>query len=136
MAVSKAEVMLAGSNLFLGSEIASINTNFDKENANPFLGKDLDASEIAENSNPSKVFGNPKSKNGIINIVKNNEIKPKLNQAFTALSNYIKNINSRVTDYDIAVKTVNRYLPSQGELISIIESNPRIMSILEKEGLV
>lgn len=120
--------------------------NFNSANINPFIKEQIQQSNNGKNNvrNNSSfgLFGN-----GIIKeetkTAQKNEL-PTENKAvgIGILSNYFKNIiptfkevNSKVNDYDNAVNTALKYLPSKGELEIIVASNPRIKAILNEAGL-
>lgn len=119
-----------------------------KLQSNPFVtGNDSVSAEsytIKNNNSGALLFGND-----VIKDEKPKEEKPasELPQntktsGFSALSNYFKNIiptfktaGAKVNEYDAAINNALKYLPSSGDMQILVESNPRITSILTEAGL-
>lgn len=118
-----------------------------KLQSNPFVtGNDSVSSEsynIQNNNSRQLLFGNEVIKEEQPREEKTSELPQNTKTSgFSALSNYFKNIiptfktaGAKVNEYDAAINNALKYLPSSGDMQILVESNPRITSILTEAGL-
>ena len=119
--------------------------SFNTSKINPFSADSKDTATVKSQYGSAAqnfLFGN-----GIVKEQKTKTISSELPQntnvgAFSALSNYFKNIvptfktaGNKVNEYDAAINNALKYLPSSGDMQILVETNPRIAAILQENNL-
>lgn len=118
-----------------------------KIQSNPFVASNeqasADSNNIINNNSHTFLFGSEIVKDEKPKEVKNSALpQDTKTSSFEVLSNYFKNIiptfktaGAKVNEYDAAISNALKYLPSNGDMQILVESNPRIKSILSEAGL-